>query len=275
MPVPMMAPRPSAVRSSSADGALELVLLVLRVADERVDGLGGEQALPRAAFSWRGHGRAPLRAAGDDHDGAARALHQLERHVAEHSRGDAPAVRGPADDQVRVAAPPRRAGSRGPPGPDGPPRSPRRRPRASRPTVRVDRPRAAPRAPSAAAARGPRARARRRTRPRPRLRSGSPAGRRRRPARAGRPPPSRPPRCAASESPSVVGLVPPSARPRAARIARMGRCSGDATDGPSGLLILLVGHAALQARRRLLPDRRPADGDRRLAEAHRRRASAA
>src|SRR4051794_28667007 len=40
---------------------------------------------------------------GDDEDGAARALHQLDRHAAEELGGDAPAVRGPADDEVRLA----------------------------------------------------------------------------------------------------------------------------------------------------------------------------
>ena len=45
MPVPMIAPRPSAVRSSAPTDALQLVLLVLGVGDERVDRLGREQAV--------------------------------------------------------------------------------------------------------------------------------------------------------------------------------------------------------------------------------------
>jgi len=45
MPVPMIAPSPSAVRSSAPTERPQLVLGVLGVGDERVDRLGGEEAV--------------------------------------------------------------------------------------------------------------------------------------------------------------------------------------------------------------------------------------
>ena len=57
MPVPMIAPMPSAVRSSSADGAPELGALLLGVGDEPVDRLGGEEPAP---LPRRRHPRASL-----------------------------------------------------------------------------------------------------------------------------------------------------------------------------------------------------------------------
>ena len=84
-----------------ADRALELGVLLLRLGDEDVDRLRGEE--PVFAWTRRGRQRRFLPRCGrDDEDGAARALDQIDRHAAEHAAGDPALGRGAADDHVRV-----------------------------------------------------------------------------------------------------------------------------------------------------------------------------
>ena len=77
-----------------ADDALERRALLLRVADERVGGLVAKRPLRPSCFDAVAIGASLLRR-GDDEDGAAGALDQLDRHAAEHLAGDRPFVEAP------------------------------------------------------------------------------------------------------------------------------------------------------------------------------------
>src|SRR3954447_11511990 len=103
MPVPMIAPRPSAVRSRrpttrASDAPFSSVsrtsASVSLVANRPLRPPGCEAVAIGLSL--------PLRRGGDDEDGAARAADQLDRHAAEDPAGDAALRRGAADDHVRV-----------------------------------------------------------------------------------------------------------------------------------------------------------------------------
>ena len=131
MPVPMMAPRPSAVRSSRpttrcSDAPFSSVsrtsasvsLVAKRPLRPSLPRGGGHRAL----LSYDGV---------SDEDGAARALDQLDRHAAEHLAGHAALGARRRRRSRRPPSPRRRAGCRATPCRGGPRPRPRRRPRAA------------------------------------------------------------------------------------------------------------------------------------------------
>src|SRR5688572_24612625 len=97
MPVPMMAPRPSAVRSSAPTARRSSVLFSCVSSTSRSTGLVAKSPLRvRVAMQLLSRRR-------DDEDRAARPADQLDRRVAEQASRHRPARRGAADDEVRVA----------------------------------------------------------------------------------------------------------------------------------------------------------------------------
>src|SRR3954468_20935100 len=105
MPVPMMAPRPSAVRSSTPTARWSWWPCSSVSPTSASTGLvmknpECEPLRPSLPTAMRG---LLFVRRGDDEDGAARALHELERDAAQHATGDGAAPGRARDDHVGLA----------------------------------------------------------------------------------------------------------------------------------------------------------------------------